>query len=263
MEFDLVETWTHMNPLVRGVVIVLSLQALGSIAVLVDRLIVLFAGYRSSRRFAREAGPKLAAGRFEEVLAVVEDPKIRQGDLGGLIAAGLETYTKQREQGMDRERAAELTRRALERRGESTSERLHRGMNVLASTGSTAPFIGLLGTVLGILNAFRMIGQEGSGGIGTIGVAIAEALIVTGFGLMVAIPAVLMFNMLSSRLAKYEGILANASGELVDRLETSHPVRTSAELDPEILVKPTKANGRKLSTATNATPTEAAAASPA
>ena len=93
-------------------------------------------------------------------------------------------------------------------------------MNILASTGSTAPFVGLLGTVLGILNAFKLVGQQGSGGIGTIGVAIAEALIVTGYGLMVAIPSVLLFNWLSGRLATYEAGLAHAKSELVDTLES-------------------------------------------
>ena len=72
--------------------------------------------------------------------------------------------------------------------------------------------------MLGILNAFKLVGQQGSGGIGTIGVAIAEALIVTGYGLMVAIPSVLLFNWLSTRIARYEGGLSHARQELVDHL---------------------------------------------
>jgi biopolymer transport protein ExbB/TolQ len=97
---------------------------------------------------------------------------------------------------------------------------MNRGMNVLASTGSTAPFVGLLGTVLGIINAFKVIGESGSGGLGTIGVAIGEALVVTGYGLCVAIPTVLVFNWLAARIADYEAGLINAGAELVDQLET-------------------------------------------
>jgi biopolymer transport protein ExbB/biopolymer transport protein TolQ len=93
-------------------------------------------------------------------------------------------------------------------------------MTILASTGSTAPFVGLLGTVLGILNAFKQIAASGSGGIGTIGGAIGEALIVTGYGLMVAIPSVLVFNWLSGKIGHYENGLSNSTSELVDRLET-------------------------------------------
>ena len=92
-------------------------------------------------------------------------------------------------------------------------------MNTLASTGSTAPFVGLLGTVLGILNAFKLIASEGSGGMSTIGAAIGEALIVTGYGLLVAIPSVLFFNWLSGRLDRYEASLLNAGSELVDHFE--------------------------------------------
>jgi biopolymer transport protein ExbB/biopolymer transport protein TolQ len=92
-------------------------------------------------------------------------------------------------------------------------------MGVLASTGSTAPFVGLLGTVLGIMHAFELIAAEGQGGIGTIGGAIGEALIVTGYGLLVAIPTVLVFNWLSNKIAAFETGLVNSAGELVDRLE--------------------------------------------
>jgi len=122
----------------------------------------------------------------------------------------------------DNLRSGELARRALGRKGDAISRDLYRGMNVLASTGSTAPFIGLLGTVLGIINAFKVIAATGSGGIGTIGASIGEALVVTGYGLMVAIPAVLVFNALSSKIANYEAGLVNAGGELIDRLETGH-----------------------------------------
>jgi biopolymer transport protein ExbB/TolQ len=142
--------------------------------------------------------------------------------LAGFIVTGVETFVDQRRRGADEGKAAYLADRALEREGEQLSASLNRGMNILASTGSTAPFIGLLGTVLGILNAFKLVGQQGSGGMGTIGVAIAEALIVTGYGLMVAIPSVLLFNWLSARLTTYEQGLNRARAELVDRLEGGH-----------------------------------------
>ncbi|MCA9583485.1 MAG: MotA/TolQ/ExbB proton channel family protein, partial [Myxococcales bacterium] len=102
---------------------------------------------------------------------------------------------------------------------ETLSESLNKGMNIIASTGSTAPFVGLLGTVLGIINAFKLISADGSGGIGTIGAAIGESLIVTGYGLVVAIPSVLLFNTLSLRLDRYEGEVLRTVHELMDRLE--------------------------------------------
>ena len=218
MEMNLVAMWHGMNTLVRAVVIVLTLQALACIYVAIDRLFLLIVSYYRGRKFARRVGPLLAAGDHEGAVDMARNN--RGSHLAGFILTGVETFDKQRRNGQDAAKSAEMASRALERKAETLSGDLNKGMNILASTGSTAPFVGLLGTVLGILNAFKLVGQQGSGGIGTIGVAIAEALIVTGYGLMVAIPSVLLFNWLSGRLAKYEAGLAHAKSELVDTLES-------------------------------------------
>ncbi len=216
MHINLIETWQAMNTLVRGVVIALTIQAVLCLTVTVDRFILLISSYRRGRKFAKQAGPLLARADYQGALDVAR--KHEASHLAGFIRVGVETFLDKRRKGLCQDKAAALAARALERKSENLTESLHRGMNILASTGSTAPFIGLLGTVLGILNAFKLVSQQGSGGMGTIGVAIAEALIVTGFGLMVAIPAVLLFNTLSARIAKYEAGLAHARSELVDHL---------------------------------------------
>ena len=221
MEMNLVEIWAGMSTLVRTVVVVLTIQALACIYVVIDRLILLLTAYRSGRKFARQAGPLLARGDYPGALEIAR--KHGGSHLATFIVTGVETFMEQRRRGSDESKAAYLADRALEREGEVLSTSLHRGMNILASTGSTAPFVGLLGTVLGILHAFKLVGQQGSGGMGTIGVAIAEALIVTGYGLMVAIPAVLLFNWLNTKLASYEQGLGRARSELVDRLEGGRP----------------------------------------
>ncbi|MBZ0122176.1 MAG: MotA/TolQ/ExbB proton channel family protein [Sandaracinaceae bacterium] len=217
MEIDLIEIWASMNNLVRAVVVVLTIQALACITVVIDRVLMLLLSQHRARRFAREAGPRLGAGDYDAALRIAKQHG--SSHLASFIETGLDVFLARQRDGMSREKAAEMSKRALERKGENLSDNLNRGMNVLASTGSTAPFIGLLGTVLGILNAFKMIAEEGSGGMGTIGSSIAEALIVTGYGLMVAIPSVLVFNWLNGRIAKYESGLANAGSELVDQLE--------------------------------------------
>jgi len=216
MNMNLVELWHGMNTLVRVVVVVLTVQAMACLAVTVDRIIFLIGAYRSGRKFARKAGPVLAHGDLQEALDLARADK--RSHLASFIRTGIETYMAKLRKGLDRPKAAELAARALERKSDSLSDQLQKGLNTLASTGSTAPFIGLLGTVLGILNAFKLVSQEGSGGMGTIGVAIAEALIVTGYGLMVAIPAVLLFNWLSTRISRYEAGLTHARHELVDLL---------------------------------------------
>ncbi len=219
MNINLVELWSEMGFPVRAVVIVLTLQAVASLAVAVDRLVLLFRSRAASRAFAARAAAALDRGDFPAVLE--EATKSKGGHLALVMFTGTKVFLERQKAGDEVERAAELARRAIERKGESLSTELNKGMGVLASTGSTAPFVGLLGTVLGIINAFQLIAASGSGGIGTIGAAIGEALIVTGYGLCVAIPTVLGFNYLSAKIAHYEQGLTNAGSELTDRLETS------------------------------------------
>lgn len=219
MDLDIIHLWSSMNNLVRGVVIVLTVQALLCLMVVVDRLILLAISGRRSKAFAKQAGRLLKDGDHGAVVTLAKDKKNSSAYLAKVIETGLSVFSARSAEGHAPAKAAEHARRAVERRGEQLSESLNRGMNVLASTGSTAPFVGLLGTVLGILNAFKLISSEGGGGMSTIGAAIGEALIVTGYGLMVAIPSVLIFNYLSGRIAKYEAALDNAGSELIDTLE--------------------------------------------
>src|SRR5204863_6072292 len=114
---------------------------------------------------------------------------------------------------------AERTRRYLERLLEELGADLRRGMAVLASVGSVAPFVGLLGTVVGIITAFQGISATGSGGLSSVAAGISEALVETALGLAVAIPAVLAFNYLSQQIAREESGLTSSAGELIDLLE--------------------------------------------
>lgn len=227
MHFNLIELWQGMNNLVRGVVLVLTLQAVGCITVTLDRIMLLVISYYRGRKFAREAGPALAKGDYDKALEISKRHK--GSHLASFITVGVETYLGKLRKGLSATKATELASRALDRKSDNLSDSLNRGMNVLASTGSTAPFIGLLGTVLGILNAFKLVGQQGSGGMGTIGVAIAEALIVTGYGLMVAIPSVLIFNWLSQRISKYEAGLNHARNELIDHISGGPSTGSNAD----------------------------------
>lgn len=244
MQINLLELWVHMDLPVRAVVVLLTLQAVACVAVVFDRALVLWLSSARARAFAAAVQPALEAGELDQVLAKADGAKTNH--LSAYFAVGLRTFIARRSAGDRPERAAELTRRALDRKGDAVSRDLSRGMNILASTGSTAPFVGLLGTVLGIINAFKLISQSGSGGIGTIGAAIAEALVVTGYGLIVAIPAVLVFNYLSSKIAAYEAGLLNAGSELIDRLETGGDTPKSSE---EPVADPDRQSARSPSSA--------------
>jgi biopolymer transport protein ExbB/TolQ len=215
MEINLVEIWTHMGLPVKLVVAVLTVQAVACIAAIVDRLILLRLSMRRTRKFAGRARKLMESESYGEL---AEEAKEAKGShLATYLGAGLETFLERRKQGMSPTRAAEQARRALERRGELVSQDLHRRMNILASTGSTAPFIGLLGTVLGIINAFKMIAATGSGGIGTIGSAIGEALVVTGYGLVVAIPLTLLHSLLQGEARDLTQVLEEQAAGIIAR----------------------------------------------
>lgn len=218
MQINLLELWGKMGLPVRMVALVLTLQAIGSLGVAIDRLIAMYRNGSKSRAFSAKAAP--LAARNDDVGLLALASKTDGSYLAALVYTGLSTYFEKLRKGGSNEKSLELARRALERKNERIAADLNRGMGVLASTGSTAPFVGLLGTVLGIINAFKLIAANGSGGLGTIGAAIGEALIVTGYGLCVAIPTVLLFNWVSGRINHEEMALQNAAGELIDRLES-------------------------------------------
>jgi biopolymer transport protein ExbB/biopolymer transport protein TolQ len=106
--------------------------------------------------------------------------------------------------------------RALERQAQREVQSFKRGLGVLATVGSTAPFVGLLGTTMGIVNAFQLMAAAGSGGLGTISAGIAEALITTAFGLLVAIPAVMAYNFLSGWVDARSVDISESSNEFLD-----------------------------------------------
>jgi biopolymer transport protein ExbB/TolQ len=236
MKIDLFELWRGMGFPVRLVVILLTMQATACVAVVIDRFVLLNLSVSRARGFAGQVRQAVGAADYSKVLSLMSS--VKSNHLASYLELGLRTFLGRQQAGDTAERAAELAQRALARKGDAISRDMNRGMNVLASTGSTAPFVGLLGTVLGIINAFKLIGDSGSGGLGTIGVAIAEALVVTGYGLCVAIPTVLLFNGLSAKIANYEAGLINAGAELVDQLETgATPVTVGS--DSEVQRRPT------------------------
>ena len=218
MDINLIKMWHTMNPIVKSAVIVLTIQGVWGITVTVDRLLMLAMSKRRSRKFAADVAEPMERGDAEAAMQVAEGA-MKRSHLARFVFEGMKVFRENLALGNSQSRAAEFTQRSLERTGENLSTNLNKGMSVLATTGSTAPFVGLLGTVFGILGAFKVIGQDGGGGLSTIGPLIGEALYVTGYGLMVAIPSVMLFNWLSGLISKYEAGLANAGSELVDQLE--------------------------------------------
>jgi biopolymer transport protein ExbB/biopolymer transport protein TolQ len=164
-----------------------------------------------SRTFAAKMGAILAKGDLNS--AANQQLGKDVGHLGRVINSGLTAY---RISPNNKEVAVESVARALERQAAREVQSMKRGLGVLATVGSTAPFVGLLGTTMGIINAFQMMAESGSGGLGTISAGIAEALITTAFGLLVAIPAVMAYNFFQGWVDARSVDISESSNEFLD-----------------------------------------------
>ena len=226
MHFSLIEMWNTMGLPAKIVAVLLVGMGLASLTVFIERLLALRTSRAAARKFATETADDLHAGHFEPVIS--EATKYPQGHLPRMVRSALTTYTHGREThdgtGLH---PLERMRRHIERHLESLGADMRRNMWVLASVGSIAPFVGLLGTVLGIISAFQGIAATGSGGLSSVSAGISEALVETALGLAVAIPAVLAFNWLSTRIANDELALTTSAGELIDVVEHLSEVETS------------------------------------
>jgi biopolymer transport protein ExbB len=220
------ELWEHLGWPALVVASVLGVMGVASLAVFVERLWALARSRRTSRAFA--AGPlrALHPGTVDDVLAHAE--RAEGGHLVRLVHFGLAMY-RDASHGLDGDGLTpiESMRRELQRRVDELVADLKRGLPLLASVGSVAPFVGLLGTVLGIITAFRGIAETGSGGLSAVSAGIAEALVVTALGLAVAIPAVLAFNYLATQIAREQLVLTSAAGQLIDKVERWGDTRSS------------------------------------
>ncbi|QSQ21099.1 MotA/TolQ/ExbB proton channel family protein [Pyxidicoccus parkwayensis] len=234
MNFNLRDIYSHMGVFALGIAWTLVLFAIASLAVFIERLFVFFRSRSISKRFAARAGPFLVQHQHE---ALVKEAEATKGShLAMLLGGGMKTFLAKCRAPAGKLGPVELTRREMVRLSERVNADVRRGMSVLATVGSVAPFVGLLGTVVGIIEAFAGIAKEGSGGLGAVSAGIAEALVVTALGLLVAIPAVLMFNFLTTRADALQLSLDAARSEFMDYLEDLGAV------------KPTAANGAAVAT---------------
>jgi biopolymer transport protein ExbB/TolQ len=223
MDFTLVGLWHEMGFQARAVVVVLIVMSLYSLAITGERLLTYRRGREQSRRFIEALAPLVeATGRLREAVGL--DKGFAGSPVATVIGAGLRELARD----LDKPGApavapfdlAEIVNRAMERTKERQLAGLRRGMPVLATVASSAPFVGLLGTVGGIITAFQKLSDptKGGGGIGTVSAGIAEALITTAVGLGVAIIAVWFYNYFTARLDDVTIDIDETASELVDTI---------------------------------------------
>lgn len=212
MQFTLTDLWHHMGLFARLIVAVLGVMSVASLVVMAERLIVFNRSRSESRNFAEKMANTLSNKDLMTVAGTKVGDKV--GHLGRVIGAGLNALRLSTSK--DKDLQVESVARALERQAQREVQSLKRGLGLLATVGSTAPFVGLLGTVMGIVNAFQSMAITGSGGLGTVSAGIAEALITTAFGLLVAIPAVMAYNYLQGWVDARAVDISESSNEFLD-----------------------------------------------
>jgi biopolymer transport protein ExbB/TolQ len=215
MDLNPLVLWSQMTILNKGVIVILICLSVWSLYVCVERLIVFRKARRQSLLFARQATEHLKNDRPQAAIDAAQ--KYPQSHLARVVSAGLQSFQYESQTSpLSEVEIVEAASRAVERATLLTTSDMKRGIGSLATIATITPFIGLFGTVIGIINAFHGMALTGSGGIGAVSAGIAEALVATAFGLAVAIPAAWMFNYFTNVLERLQIEMSNSSSELVD-----------------------------------------------
>jgi biopolymer transport protein ExbB/biopolymer transport protein TolQ len=206
--------WNQMGTLAKFVVVVLFIMSAWSIGVMIDRLMAFSAARKQSRQFAPAVAGALREGKLDEAVKIAD--RYKKSHLAKVVVAGLQEFQAHQISSEIPGEEIEASKRALERAEAIVHAELKRGISGLATIGSTAPFVGLFGTVVGIINAFKQISTEKSTGLGAVSGGISEALVTTAIGLFVAIPAVWMYNYFTGKIEAFDVEMGNSSSELID-----------------------------------------------
>src|ERR687883_337020 len=215
---NLIDMWNQMTWVAKAVAFVLFFMSMWSFGVAIERIFTFTQARKQACLYAPQVAKHLKDGRLKDAIAVSTSKNYRYSHLAKVVLAGLQEYQFQQESGsnLSREDLVDTVRRSIQRASALTANDLKKGVASLATIGATAPFVGLLGTVVGIITAFQGIAATGSQGLGAVSAGISEALVETALGLVVAIPAVWFYNYLTGRIEYFNVEMDNSSSELVD-----------------------------------------------
>jgi biopolymer transport protein ExbB/TolQ len=216
MQFGLIEMWHAMGYVAKAVAIILGFLSVITIYLFVERQIV----FARARQKSKQVAPKLAdlmkAGKIQDALTLASKKEYKGSHLARITAAGIREFMEGGEAGLSLGSQIEGAARGCTRATNIFMQELKRGLTIVATVATSSPFIGLFGTIAGIINAFRGMALTGSGGIGAVAGGISEALITTAFGIGVAIIALWCYNGLNSKTDVLNAEMENASSEVID-----------------------------------------------
>ena len=213
-QINLFEMFTSMGWVAKAIVVLLFILSAYSIGIMIERWLIYRQARKQSRLFTPAVAECLREGKIDEAIALGE--QYNKSHLAKVLVSGLHELQAHAKSKDIPGESIEASRRALERATAIAIEDLKRGLGALATIGSTAPFVGLFGTTVGIINAFMGMKTEETAGIAAVAGGIAEALITTAMGLFVAVPAVWAFNAFTNRVETFTVEMDNSSSELID-----------------------------------------------
>jgi biopolymer transport protein ExbB/biopolymer transport protein TolQ len=218
MGVDLLELFRTMGPFAKGIVLVLGIMSMWSLTTMITKAIQIAKSETATRKFAPQFSRAIQEENLDQAITLAEKNKVSH--VGKVLGEALaEVKPLLRDRATITSADINSAERAVERQMLIQLADFKRGTGILATVGSTAPFVGLLGTTMGIVNAFTGMAKAGSsGGLAGISAGIAEALITTAFGLMVAIPAVWAYNYFTTKIENLTVEMTYTSKELIDYL---------------------------------------------
>ena len=211
--WDLVTMWHNMGYPAKTVVAILFIMSAWSVGIMIDRALMYSAARKQSRVFVQQVAGALKDNKLDEAISIAERNK--KSHIAKVVATGLSEFQSASQQVSDSD-VIDAAKRGLERSVAIVHAEMKRGLSALATIGSTAPFVGLFGTVVGILNAFKGIEANKATGLSAVAGGIAEALITTAFGLLVAVPAVWAYNYFTNKVEAFDVEMDNSSMELIN-----------------------------------------------
>lgn len=214
MSFDLQHIWEASTPQTLTILAMLFIMGILALYVFIERWVSLGKATNQSKELAAALAKPFESGDVAAGAKLCKEERFKAAYLGHLMGAALgELATRFDRPGVD---AAE---RALSRAHTQEGLELRKGMNILATIGSTAPFVGLVGTIFGIINAFSAMAEAGGGGLGQVSAGIAEALVATAIGIFVAIVGVWFYNYFNARIDRIDNDISVAAQEFNDWCE--------------------------------------------
>jgi biopolymer transport protein ExbB len=211
--WDLRSMWGTMSDLAKVVVFILFILSAWSLGVMIDRVLMYNAARKQSRVFVQQVAGALREGKLDEAISIAERNK--KSHIAKVVATGLSEFQTASAQVSDSE-LIDAAKRGLERSVAIVHAEMKRGLSGLATIGSTAPFVGLFGTVVGIINAFKGIESSKASGLSAVAGGISEALVTTALGLLVAVPAVWAYNYFTNKVEAFDVEMDNSSMELIN-----------------------------------------------